>query len=287
MGIVAERDHKMSEMLSMNTSSFNYTFTIFTPTYNRASTLHRVYESLVCQTFQDFEWLIVDDGSTDNTKEVVEEWQNSASFPIRYYWQNNQGKHIAFNFGVQEARGELFLTLDSDDACKPFALDRLKYHWDRIPICERDRFSAVTARKHPFPVVRGVKFIPEGIVWNAIAVNYRTRFINEKLRVYLSNEGSSSDQLTKNVDPSMHAIGHALWHRSILVHNLDWMPYSPREFVISATHYNRFSFHARIGTLKRFSGIHNFMARNLIALTYLLGLFLYWKDRLRIKKIRK
>jgi glycosyltransferase involved in cell wall biosynthesis len=121
-----------------------YTFTVFTPTYNRAATLPRVYESLKAQTFRDFEWLIVDDGSTDNTREVIEKWQAEAKFPIRYFYQLNQGKPTAYNRAVPEARGELFLFIDSDDACFPQALERLKCHWDNIPAGQRDKFSAVT-----------------------------------------------------------------------------------------------------------------------------------------------
>lgn len=118
-------------------------FTVFTATYNRANTLHRVYESLQAQTLRDFEWLIVDDGSSDNTRTIVEQWQQSSNFPIRYFWQTNQGKHIAFNYGVQEARGELFLIIDSDDACIPSTLERFAFHWEAISEVERAQFWAV------------------------------------------------------------------------------------------------------------------------------------------------
>lgn len=119
-------------------------FTVFTPTFNRAATLGRVYESLCAQTFLDFEWLIVDDGSTDETYDLVAGWQAEAGFPIRYFRQPNGGKHRAFNRGVREAHGELFLTLDSDDTCVADALARLKFHWDSIPAGARETFSAVT-----------------------------------------------------------------------------------------------------------------------------------------------
>lgn len=124
---------------------FETTFTVFTPTFDRASTLGRVYESLKAQTLDDFEWLIVDDGSTDGTGELVASWQRAASFPIRYLYQENAGKHVAFNRGVREARGALFLSLDSDDACVPDALERLLSWWDAIPADRREGFSAVTA----------------------------------------------------------------------------------------------------------------------------------------------
>ena len=86
-------------------------FTVCTPTFNRAHTLDRVYDSLMAQTFKDFEWVIIDDGSSDRTKELVSEWQSEAPFPIRYEFQKNQGKHIAVNLGAQLAAGELFLVV--------------------------------------------------------------------------------------------------------------------------------------------------------------------------------
>ena len=122
-----------------------YSFTAFTPTFNRAHTLGRVYESLCSQTYTDFEWLIVDDGSTDDTPQLVAGWQADAPFEIRYLRQPNQGKHSAFNHGVREARGKLFLTLDSDDAIAPQALERFWHHWQAIPKPKRDGFAAVTA----------------------------------------------------------------------------------------------------------------------------------------------
>jgi glycosyltransferase involved in cell wall biosynthesis len=123
---------------------FRYVFTIFTPTYNRADTLPRVWESLKAQTFRDFEWLIVDDGSTDNTRELVAGYAAEAPFPIRYLWQHNQHKKTAYNYAVREAQGELMISFDSDDACVPEALERLHWHWLNIPEDQRHRYSAVT-----------------------------------------------------------------------------------------------------------------------------------------------
>lgn len=90
--------------------------TIFTPTYNRAHTLPRVFESLEMQTLKNFEWLIIDDGSTDNTEEVVNSFYSKASFPIRYVKQENAGKQAAWNKAVGLANGRYFCGLDSDDA---------------------------------------------------------------------------------------------------------------------------------------------------------------------------
>ena len=89
--------------------------TIFTPTHNRAYILPKLYESLCVQTCQDFEWLIVDDGSTDNTKELVDTWMGEGRIAIRYVHQQNGGKMRAFNKAVSLADSELFVCVDSDD----------------------------------------------------------------------------------------------------------------------------------------------------------------------------
>ena len=89
--------------------------TIFTPTYNRATTILRTYESLCKQTCMDFEWLVVDDGSTDDTERLVTQWSKVSEFPIRYVKQENAGKYRAYNKGLDLARGEFFFCVDSDD----------------------------------------------------------------------------------------------------------------------------------------------------------------------------
>lgn len=120
------------------------TFTVFTPTFNRAGTLHRPFESLRAQTFRDFEWLVIDDGSSDGTRAVVERWQQEADFPIRYIWQENRGKAGAHNRAITEARGRFFLPLDDDDACMPQAMERLYFHWNTIPYPQQSTFAGVT-----------------------------------------------------------------------------------------------------------------------------------------------
>lgn len=103
--------------------------TVFTPTYNRAHTLPRLYESLVRQTSRDFEWLIVDDGSTDGTRELVDSWINDAEITVRYVYQENGGKPSAHNRGASEAQGELFFCVDSDDYLTDFATLKIADAW--------------------------------------------------------------------------------------------------------------------------------------------------------------
>lgn len=121
-----------------------FTFTVFTPTYNRRHLLGRVYRSLCAQTFLDFEWLIVDDGSSDDTAQLVAEWIEERRLAIRYFYQPNQGKHRAYGRALDLARSEFFTVLDSDDEIVPHALERLLYHWATIPVNHRREFSGVT-----------------------------------------------------------------------------------------------------------------------------------------------
>lgn len=120
--------------------------TVFTPTYNRAETLHRVYESLVKQTYKNFEWIIVDDGSNDNTKEVVEKMKKTATFPIKYIYQANSGKHVAINRALKETNSELFLIADSDDSFSKDALKIFIDTWDNIDEKEKKNYKGVIAK---------------------------------------------------------------------------------------------------------------------------------------------
>lgn len=113
--------------------------TIFTPTYNRAYILPALYRSLVIQTNLDFEWIIVDDGSTDNTKKIVENWIYENRINIRYYYQSNAGKMQAHNVGVEKSSSHLFMCVDSDDYIYPTSVQKIIECWkeevDNDKIC--------------------------------------------------------------------------------------------------------------------------------------------------------
>jgi glycosyltransferase involved in cell wall biosynthesis len=89
--------------------------TVFTPTFNRAYCLHQVYDSLVAQTNPDFRWMIIDDGSSDNTKELVQSWMDAKKIDIQYIYQENQGMHGAHNTAYQNITTEFNVCIDSDD----------------------------------------------------------------------------------------------------------------------------------------------------------------------------
>lgn len=118
--------------------------TVFTPAYNRRQTLDRLYKSLCRQTSFNFEWLVVDDGSIDNTKEFI----NSISedrFAVRYYYQENGGKHRAINKGVKLALGEWFFIVDSDDYLTDDAISSLEKPLKEIEL--DNRFCGIVALK--------------------------------------------------------------------------------------------------------------------------------------------
>jgi glycosyltransferase involved in cell wall biosynthesis len=103
--------------------------TVCTPTYNRAATLTRLYDSLLAQHHAEIEWLLIDDGSSDDTREVIERCAERAPFPIRYHYQDNGGRHRALNAGFQLAAGEYFMIMDSDDWLAPDAFQYLLAAW--------------------------------------------------------------------------------------------------------------------------------------------------------------
>lgn len=104
--------------------------TVFIPTYNRVNYLPILFESLKIQEYKLFEVLIIDDGSTDETKALIDEWNEKGNFKIRYIYQENSGKNVAYNRAIDEVETELFLEIDSDDYFLPNALSVVIEAWD-------------------------------------------------------------------------------------------------------------------------------------------------------------
>lgn len=109
----------------------NLELTVFTPTYNRAYCLNKCYDSLKCQTCKDFIWLIVDDGSTDNTKELVNAWIKEDVLIIQYVFQENQGMHGAHNTAYELIDTELNVCIDSDDQMPKDAVEKILTFWEK------------------------------------------------------------------------------------------------------------------------------------------------------------
>jgi len=126
----------------------SYLITIFTPTYNRAYTLTRLYNSLLTQTYKDFEWLIIDDGSMDNTQQLIQSFIDENIITICYYKQENGGKYRAVNKGIKLAKGELFFIVDSDDYLADNAIERVLFHYENIK--NNKEFAGVCGNKAYF-----------------------------------------------------------------------------------------------------------------------------------------
>ena len=158
-----------------------YRFTVLTASYNRAHTLERVYRSLCAQTTRNFEWIVVDDGSTDDTRALIQAWQVEANFPIVYHWQPNQHKKTAFNTGVHLAQGELIVAIDSDDSLLEDALMQLEQEWLSIPTEERTYYVAVVGLcQTPEGRIVGDSFPEDPLDVTSLDLNFKYRVKGEK-----------------------------------------------------------------------------------------------------------
>lgn len=105
------------------------TLTVFTPTYNRAHTICRTYESLCKQTCKDFEWMVIDDGSTDNTQELIQQYIDENIIPIQYIYKENGGLHTGYNTAYANIQTELNVCIDSDDFMPDNAVELIINTW--------------------------------------------------------------------------------------------------------------------------------------------------------------
>ena len=163
------------------------TLTVFTPTYNRAHTLPRVFESLRRQTSRDFCWLVVDDGSSDGTAELVREWQGKADFAVEYLYQPNSGKHNAHNAAVARAKTELLSIVDSDDELLPHAVERITGAWKSASASDRARLAGIwTLCANPDGTIVDGAFPREVIDASLQELRYRDRMNKEMLPTFVT-----------------------------------------------------------------------------------------------------
>ncbi|WP_195515200.1 glycosyltransferase family 2 protein [Paraclostridium bifermentans] len=157
--------------------------TVFTPTYNRASLLPKLYESLKKQNFKCFEWLIVDDGSSDNTEEVINNFIKENLINIKYIKKKNGGKHTALNVGIDNAKGELFWIVDSDDYIVNGSLQYLWNKWDEIE--NKSEFAGLSSlRGYSNGKIIGSKSNNEYIDTDALSYRYKYKILGDKAEVY-------------------------------------------------------------------------------------------------------
>lgn len=154
--------------------------TILTPTYNRAYTLERCYKSLTKQTDKDFEWIVVDDGSTDDTKSLVDTFIKKKNINVYYYYKENGGKCSALNVGIKKAKGELVLILDSDDYLDVNAIKLVKKYWKKYS--DDKKIAGMTfLRKIKNPIYNTVQF--EECVSNMIDFKYNRHILADMCEI--------------------------------------------------------------------------------------------------------
>ena len=156
--------------------------TVFTPTYNRSNLLNRVYESLLSQTNFSFEWILVDDGSTDDTESVINNFIDQKKISITYLKQENKGKHFAINKGVQLAKGEYLVILDSDDALTSNAIESIL---ESVKIInEKSNIGGIVGRKIYFDQQLIGKLIGKNIISNSLDIRYKQNIIGDLAEIY-------------------------------------------------------------------------------------------------------
>ena len=124
---------------------FEKKITVFTPTYNRAYIIKNLYESLKRQTFRDFEWLVIDDGSVDDTETLIQRFISEEEIEIVYIKKSNGGQHTALNLAIEHAKGRLLMIVDSDDYLTDNALERILYWEDTIE--KKGEYAGVSGLK--------------------------------------------------------------------------------------------------------------------------------------------
>ena len=159
--------------------------TVFTPTYNRAHTLPRTYASLSRQDCKDFVWLIIDDGSTDDTRALVEAWQTQEhSFEIRYLYKENGGMHTAHNAAYEVIDTELNVCIDSDDCLAPGAVRKILAKWDSV---QKDKYA-------------GIIGLDADLQGNLIGTGFPAGMIETTLSGYYAAGGSGDKKLVYRTD---------------------------------------------------------------------------------------
>jgi len=174
--------------------------TIVTPSYNRAHTLLRVYESLKNQTFKDFKWIIMDDGSTDNTKDLVTEFQAEGAFEIDYFWNENQHKFITVFEGVKKVTSNYFMVVDSDDS---YPENSLQILFDEVEAIENQHefISVMGLSQFEDGTIVGNKYPNDGFDGSIFDMRYKYNVRGDKFGIFITK---TYQQLLKNFDYSVY-----------------------------------------------------------------------------------
>ncbi len=175
------------DILFQKEQPLSFQITVFTAAYNHAQYLHRVYDSLKVQSFKNFEWLIVDDCSTDNTEELIKQWQSEGNFfPIRYYkMSENRGHMAAQNEGARLAAYDWIVNIDSDDALTPDGLYKIAAKWELLDDKTKETIGIVFGLcidQHG--VLVGTPFPEDQLIANYYETTFKYKVRGEKCAMY-------------------------------------------------------------------------------------------------------
>lgn len=162
--------------------------TILTPTYNRANKLNNLYQSLQAQTDKNFEWLVVDDGSSDNTKSFIDKISQKSAFTIRYIYKENGGKHTALNVGIKEIENDLTFIVDSDDTLTADAVEQIAHYYNKYKNKVNDICGFSFLRQYPDCKINGTPFLKDE--WKTDHITARINsgdFNSDKAEVFLTD----------------------------------------------------------------------------------------------------
>ena len=173
----------------MSTETKKIKITVFTPAYNRAGHLKKLYDTLVAQTFKDFEWIVVNDGSTDETEKVLNRFKEEKLVQLTLISQPNAGKQIAINTGVNAAQGELFFIVDSDDWLPEDSLETIYYYWETVKSENREeQFAGVSGNRiHSDGSVNGGDVPYEVLDADVFTYRHEMGIQGDKAEVYLTS----------------------------------------------------------------------------------------------------
>jgi len=203
--------------------SFNYRFTVFTPVYNCEDTIERVHKCLLNQTFTDFEWLIINDGSSDNSNQVISSIVDNTSLSINYINnEKNQHKMGCFMQAINLAKGEFFLTFDADDECVYNALETFSNAYSTIPEDKKSNISAVTAlcvNQHGDPI--GDSYPKQPYYGNTFESYVIDRVLGEKW-------GFTKTNVLRNIDYSQAFISNGFMPEGLIWNTLALQGYQTK-----------------------------------------------------------
>lgn len=235
--------------------------TIFTPTYNREKVLKRLYVSLTKQTCKDFVWLIVDDGSTDNTEYLVKKWIAESSIDIKYVKQTNRGKSMAHNRAVRLTKTDLFVCLDSNDCVAPKTVEMIIQCWDKIK-ADNSITGIMSPKKVQFKDIKGkinIKTLPKYIKIKYDKKPYAKSFGD---RYYIEEE-KTKDGLVKTTLRNAYRVlglnGEALLvFRTSVISKYMFPNISGEKFVPEAYLYDLIDKNGTLAVLNRTLCIHRY-----------------------------